>query len=135
MLSFLHKLFGRPYPKVLDKVNLFVNSRITYTLDAEQYKIGDLWVSSPISLKGDCEDYALTKQQELINKGIPSSDLSLQLCKYRNQKGDEQGHAVLVYKDVWVLDNRTDIIWRKEQTIYFDWRKDFPKKAIYNGKP
>lgn len=135
MLKFIKGLFSRSYPKVLDEVNTQVNRSITYTSDAEQYKVGDLWVASPISHKGDCEDYVLTKQNQLISKGISPQDLSMYLCFYLKPFGEPQGHAVLLYKDEWVLDNRTDIIWRKRQAPYTGWTKEFTKKAIYNGKP
>jgi predicted transglutaminase-like cysteine proteinase len=124
--------FSKPsYPKILSKVNSAVNAGLYYLGDIENYGKSDVWVKNPFNNTGDCEDYALTKQDRLHRFGICPKDLDIQLV-YR--KG--QPHAVLVYKDTWVLDNFTDVIWNKNDLKdYTNWIKDEGNRKIYDGSP
>lgn len=121
-------------PEIVRKINREVNSEIKYAEDRDQYKVSDIWVVNPESGFGDCEDYALTKQSRLFYEGIPLSDLDIQLCQYRDRTNKLIWHAVLVYKNIWVLDNKTDIIWQKKdlKNVYFNWNPNEGKRVIYD---
>lgn len=132
IMGWFTNLFKRKYPKIIDEVNTLVNSNIKYKTDVMHYGITDVWIDSPVDGMGDCEDFALTKKSSLILKGIPPEDLSIFTCRYVTPTG-YQDHAVLLYKTTWVLDNRTDIIWKKEQTQYTNWAPSKNRK-IYVGQ-
>ena len=95
---------------LLDKVNRTVNAEIAPQEDPAR---ADDWEISPPA--GDCNDYAVTKQQELISNGLPTSAVRLAVAKVP----DGEGHLVVVVKTSEgdeVLDNRTDDINRWDQT-------------------
>lgn len=83
-------------------VNLRVNDAIT-----PEYDDADVW--SPNAAAGDCEDYALTKRQQLIARGWAPSQLLIAVAE-DPLLGD---HAVLIARtdqgDL-VLDNLTNEI-------------------------
>jgi len=136
MFSFFKKCKKpKEYPEVLDKVNLEVNKKIWYVSDNKNYGKSDVWVVNPENKQGDCEDYALTKQKRLIEKNIPKEDLDIQLTFFTNRNNQKEAHAVLVYKNIWVLDNLTDKIIKKYETGYFDWIENEGKRTIHEGKP
>jgi predicted transglutaminase-like cysteine proteinase len=88
----------------LQKINVQVNHDIRYTDDPSNV---DLWRAGVTA--GDCDDYALTKRQRLLNAGWPSS--ALRVATARTEEG--VGHAVLVVSTVegdFVLDNRTNVM-------------------------
>lgn len=82
-------------------VNQRVNARIRYRSDADQYGVEDRWVSNPSSGQGDCEDYALTKADELERMGVSPNRMKIGV---RNQTGG--AHAFLVV-DGLRADNRS----------------------------
>ncbi len=106
----------------LDQVNKGVNRQISPVNDTGKYGWADTWSLAPKS--GDCEDYALTKRDELVRKGWPSRALRLAVVK----TSWGEGHAVLVVRTQdgdLVLDNRTpaimpwheaDLTWLKIQS-------------------
>lgn len=87
----------------LERVNTRVNRSIRYESDMAQYGQPERWVAYPPSGRGDCEDYAFTKEAELKRAGFASHRL-----RVRMDVLDERGgrHAVLVVDGEWVLDNR-----------------------------
>jgi predicted transglutaminase-like cysteine proteinase len=96
----------------LDEINRAINHAIEPKTDLDVYGVSEHW-TLPID-KGDCEDYALLKQQVLIKRGWPASALLLTVV--RDEKGE--GHAVLTARTAqgdFVLDNKTDQvrIWHK----------------------
>lgn len=103
----------------LRNVNRSINAAIRPQRDATGQ---DVW--SIDSASGDCEDYALTKKQRLLQAGWPPSSLLIALVEIRGG-GD---HAVLIARTSggdYVLDNRsekvqlwssTDYIWRMVQS-------------------
>lgn len=97
----------------LQAVNRDINSRITYVADRVAAGVNDQW---NVAIRtGDCEDYALTKRQELLDRGWPSDRLLLALA--RTPEG--VGHVVLVVRtdrQDLVLDNMTDEIHPWEKT-------------------
>jgi predicted transglutaminase-like cysteine proteinase len=89
----------------LDEINRSVNRAIAPATDQEIYGVSELW-TLPVD-RGDCEDYALLKQKELIERGWPQSALLLTVV--RDEKGE--GHAVLTARTAqgdFVLDNKVD---------------------------
>lgn len=88
----------------LQRINAQVNKDIRYTDDPSDK---DLWRAGVKA--GDCDDYALTKRQRLLDAGWPSS--ALRVATARTEEGI--GHAVLVVSTIegdFVLDNRTNVM-------------------------
>jgi predicted transglutaminase-like cysteine proteinase len=89
----------------LDEINRSVNSAIKPVTDLEAYGVSEYW-TIPTD-KGDCEDYALLKQQILISRGWPTSALLMTVV--RDERGE--GHAVLTVRTSqgdYILDNKID---------------------------
>ncbi len=89
-------------------INASVNAAHEYESDASGYRIGEFWAIMGPGDTGDCEDFALTKMQELLDAGY---DIRyLQLAWGYTETGN--AHAVLVIRTsnrgALVLDNRTD---------------------------
>lgn len=79
----------------------------TYVDDKKQYGVPEHW---DISLKGDCEDYALWCREELKKHGIASD---LVVCF------TETGEAHLVCSvEGWILDNRYKTVRRRDDLKY-----------------
>jgi predicted transglutaminase-like cysteine proteinase len=97
-------------------VNSFYNTTIIPMTDMQQYHIADFW-TYPDSGYGDCEDYQLAKQRQLIRQGWPQSDLLMAVVRDHNN----QGHAVLIVRtdrgDL-VLDNQDSLIRLWSDTSY-----------------
>lgn len=105
-------------PAHLQQVNTRVNHNITYMSDQVQYGEPDRWVANPTSGKGDCEDYALTKQ-EIVGGQVLACNLY------------GTWHAVLVV-DGWVLDNLRD---NPVPAKYYDCQQWLPvSKPKHEGK-
>ena len=73
--------------------------------------LGDGWTIAPEM--GDCNDYAVTKRHELLERGLPSRALRLSVVK----TASGIGHLVLVVvttKGDLVMDDLTEVIlpWR-----------------------
>jgi predicted transglutaminase-like cysteine proteinase len=89
----------------LDEINRSINAAIKPVTDLEAYGVSEYW-TIPTD-KGDCEDYALLKQQILISRGWPTS--SLLMTVVRDERGE--GHAVLTARTSqgdYILDNKID---------------------------
>jgi predicted transglutaminase-like cysteine proteinase len=83
-------------------INNGVNTRVIPRTDMEIWGKEEVW-SYP-GRYGDCEDYALEKRRELMEKGVPAGDVLLTVVRQSN--GD--GHAVLtVHTSLgdFILDN------------------------------
>ncbi|MGW8301313.1 MAG: transglutaminase-like cysteine peptidase [Desulfobacterales bacterium] len=92
-----------------------VNSQHTYATDASYRKVAEHWDIMGVGDKGDCEDFALTKADRLINDlGLSPSNMQVGLCHTNN--GDY--HAVLMVPTVshgtLVLDINTFGVLTKE---------------------
>lgn len=83
---------------LLKRVNRNVNASMTYRPDGE-----DIW-----GVGSDCEDYAVKKLETLLHAGVPRGALRLAITRV-----NRRGHAVLVVRDEWVLDNLRDDILRR----------------------
>lgn len=77
----------------------------------------------PVSGKGDCEDYVLLKQRELMARGWPQSALLITVVRDENN----EGHAVLTVRtdlgDL-ILDNKNSKIlaWNQTPYTYIKWQ-------------
>ncbi len=98
----------------LEAVNARVNEAIWPA--ADDYD-ADVWSIAPEA--GDCDDYAVTKREQLIAMGYPPA--ALLLTTARTERGER--HLVLVVStdsgDL-VLDNRTDAI-RDWRDVRYTW--------------
>lgn len=120
-----------PRMQLADAINGQVNREMTYQSDQEQYGQSDRWVINPVSGKGDCEDYALTKMFKLADAKIPSH---VMMCALPSGTW----HSVTVLHDDgqrWVLDNiRPYPVPFDEYNCKLWFIADFNKRPIYSGK-
>lgn len=112
-------------------INRAVNSQIIYQTDVEQYGVSDRWVVNPVSGKGDCEDYALTKVDRLKSQGIASR---VAVCMKR-----EGPHAVAlvdVAGETYALDNLRQWPYRKADSGCVWWAPEYINslKTVHKGK-
>lgn len=98
----------------LRDVQYSVNARITSKVEAKGEDHWDVGVSA-----GDCDDYAVTKRAELIDRGWPSSALTLTVGFLPNG----EGHLVLVARTdrgEFLLDNlRSDVV--AADRVHYRW--------------
>jgi predicted transglutaminase-like cysteine proteinase len=105
--------------ELLNRVNSNVNAAIVPTAKGYGPDLQDGWSISPI--RGDCNDYAVTKRHDLIQQGLPANDLRLSVVK----TSSGIGHLVLVVattKGDMVLDNLSETI-RPWQSTDYHWLK------------
>jgi predicted transglutaminase-like cysteine proteinase len=105
--------------QLLDRVNHEVNAAIGPGSKSYGKNLREGWTIAP--LRGDCNDYAVTKRHELLRSGLPAKALRLAVVVTKS----EGGHLVLLVattKGNLVLDNLTDEIvpW---QTTDYQWLK------------
>lgn len=82
-------------------VNTYVNQHYTYLLD-----LADEWeFMGPGRLSGDCEDFALTKINMLLNLGFSIDDFKLQGGYPSTSSSIVIGHMWVLYRNSIVLDN------------------------------
>jgi predicted transglutaminase-like cysteine proteinase len=87
----------------MNLVNTAVNASIAPKPDPNPGQVNTHWRIAP--LKGDCNDYAVTKRHELLKAGWPSA--SLLLAEVTLISTGEH-HLILIVKGTqadWVLDN------------------------------
>ncbi len=100
----------------LIELNSAVNARIKPITDREQFGVEEYW-TYPTNGAGDCEEYVLEKQRQLLARGWPQSAVLITVVK------DQQnaGHAVLVVRtdkgDV-ILDNQIEAVMPWYSTPY-----------------
>jgi len=104
---------------LLKRVNRDVNMSIIPAVKSYGLNLGDGWTIGPDL--GDCNDYAVTKRHEFLERGLSSKALRLAVVK----TASGVGHLVLVvattHGDI-VLDNLTDVI-RPWQITDYHWLK------------
>lgn len=117
-------------------VNHFVNDRMTPIGDKEHYGLEEFWVMAPADMKGDCEDYALTKLMILSNSGFPivprTKLVGVMVHHIVMGKDQLDGHMILAIEllpgnEVAYLDNRYPNLMTREELVehgyeFFDWR-------------
>lgn len=89
----------------LDQINRLVNEAIKPATDRETYGVDEYWELP--KRQGDCEDYALLKQQMLLAIGWPQSSLLLTIVF----DDENQAHTVLTAhtdKGDFILDNKSN---------------------------
>ena len=97
----------------IDAVNRFVNSRVAFVNDSQQFGVSDRWMNAAETIRrgrGDCEDFAIAKLQMLRRAGFADKDLYLVILRDTARRAD---HAVLVVRAegrMLVLDNGTSRI-------------------------
>ena len=104
---------------LLYRINRQINAAIVPTRKDFARDVAAAWAIAPNS--GDCNDYAVTKQHELLHYKLPASALRLSEVKTM----DGEGHLVLVVsttKGELVLDNLTDEI-RSWKEVDYRWLK------------
>lgn len=111
--AFVEGLEGLSDIERIDAVNRYVNRRVAFTNDSQQFGSADLWLAAADTLsrgRGDCEDYAIAKLQMLRRAGFADKDLYLVILRDLSRRAD---HAVLVVRAegrLLVLDNGTNRI-------------------------
>lgn len=115
------------YIKALYHINKTVNEKMTYVRDIDQYGVSEKWVWLPESLKGDCEDYALTKLAILQKAQFPT----IERARITMLRVKGTGHAVLEVlvpgAGVLVMDNNFDRLMTRRELIldhgytFYDW--------------
>jgi predicted transglutaminase-like cysteine proteinase len=104
--------------ETMQRVNRDVNLSIMPVAKSDPIADGG-WTISPVS--GDCNDYAVTKRHELLQKGLPAKAARLAVVKTPSGIG----HLVLVVstnKGNLVLDNLSETIMPWQLTKY-QWLK------------
>lgn len=89
-------------------LNHKVNSRIRPVTDEENFGKPEYW-TYPVNGMGDCEEYVLEKQRELIAAGWPRSALLITVAK----DVKNAGHAVLTVRTDqgdMILDNQIEAV-------------------------
>ena len=82
-----------------------VNFNTEYRTDLKQYGVPEFWTMA--GKFGDCEDYALSKRNALLNAGWSKDKLGLCVC----YTASNEGHCVLwvgTDKGSFILDNNYD---------------------------
>lgn len=100
----------------LYQVNTSVNAAIAPVSDQDQYGEPERW-ALPANGAGDCEDYALLKQQRLQQQGFPANSLRMTVVLDEH----DEGHAVLTLVTAqgdYILDNRRNDILLWKDTRY-----------------
>jgi len=96
--------------ETIKQTNANVNAAHEYETDLSGYGAGDYWDIMTTGQRGDCEDFALTKMQELINAGYPVKNLQMAIVAVEGTT--VANHAVLMIQTVnrgtLILDNRFD---------------------------
>ena len=103
---------------VLDEVFERMKSGHVYTTDKLQYKKNDHWRPE---LVGDCEDFALACDKELMKLGVDSGEYIL--CYTET----DDYHMVLSV-DGWILDNRQRRV-KSRDDLPYKW-----DKVLRNGQ-
>lgn len=102
----------------LTAINDAVNASIVPETDADLYEVTEYWTYP--NGRGDCEDYALEKRRQLIQRGWDASTLLMTVVRQPN--GD--GHAVLM-----VRTDRGDLILDNQNGSVLVWN-DTPYEFI-----
>jgi predicted transglutaminase-like cysteine proteinase len=115
----------------LANLNRQVNHMIQGESDMEHYGVADYWVMLPQDMKGDCEDYALSKLFLLGQAGFPTVTNAKLVGVIVHRKDGSEGHAILALRlkdgSVVYLDNLNDEPMTRKELVkqgyeFFDWR-------------
>ena len=129
-------MLSAPAWKVLERVNLYVNTHVKPMTDMEHWGVVERW-NYPDDGYGDCEDYVLQKRRMLMQAGWPREALLITVV--RDKHGD--GHAVLTVKadkGEYILDNQNDqiLVWSDTGYRFVKRQSQFdPNVWIALGEP
>lgn len=126
--------FPNEDPAVVDAlaiVNQSINQMIKPVEDAKHYGVEQVMVSFPPDMKGDCEDYALTKLVMLEQAGLPVPAFArLRFVYVVDAKGGAFAHALLEVRmpkgGIALLDNNFNALMTRGELEargyqFFDW--------------
>lgn len=105
--------------ELLERINRYVNHRVTYRSDDRNHSDRDVWSSASETLargSGDCEDFAILKLQLLRAAGLDPKRMKLVLLRDLSLNAH---HALLLIRAAsgWVaLDNLNDSVYEASQT-------------------
>ena len=129
--------YDKPYTeenkKTLDdimKIYLDIFLRFFYTKDKK-----DVWNKlSGEFLYGDCEDFAITLREELLNNGFRKNDIRLALCAIKKTTIEYDHMVCLIYCDgkEYVADNVS--LYLKNEYIVYKWAAVLDEQGIYWNK-
>lgn len=91
----------------LSGVNARINRDVVFISDMDNLGLEEHW-NLPLDGRGDCEDFALAKREELVQSGWPRGALTLAIAFHKVRCFP---HAVLLAETdsgTWVLDNLHD---------------------------
>lgn len=111
-------VLGDEERRLITIVNRRVNEKISYLSDWDNYGVPDFHAVNPVERKphspwvvrgvyGDCEDYALSKKEELIKGGVDPSRLFVAKA-VTGDRWEVSPHCVLLVpegREWWVMDN------------------------------
>lgn len=109
--------------KTPKQILTWVRENITYTRD-----VGDNWQTPNETLvrkAGDCEDFCILMRALLINAGFDSSKIWMMIG---NDLIAKEAHAVLVFEDKFVLDQRCS------KVLLLEMYMDFTPVLAYSDK-
>lgn len=102
--------------QILNAVNRSVNGEIRPVTDIDQWGVVEKW-GFPDTGRGDCEDYALLKRRQLVERGIPRRAMLMTVVI--DETGG--GHAILMVRTDrgdMILDNKRASITPWSETGY-----------------
>ena len=98
-----------------ESVHRKVNFDTGYRTDLKQYGVPEFWTMT--GKFGDCEDYALSKRNALLDAGWPKDKLGLCVCYTQSN----EGHCCLwvdTDKGSFILDNNYDFPMKPSELPY-----------------
>lgn len=109
--------------KIAEQVFADARANFIYTPDGEQFDVREDWRSHAGEIEGswrdDCDGFAITCAELLIERGVPKENVKLIYCKTETGTG----HLVCGVDadgDTLILDNRQRAVWGWE-TIRYEW--------------
>ncbi|MBT3426263.1 MAG: transglutaminase [Gammaproteobacteria bacterium] len=102
-INLIEEISPLPDRDKLVYVNNFFNQKISWVDDQEAWGQEDYWATpleTMAKLKGDCEDFSISKYITLILANMPNEKLRITYVKARIKKGNttvSQAHMVLAY--------------------------------------
>ena len=112
--------------EALDEVNLAVNRAIRYRSDDKVFGRAEFWTVVADGDAGDCEDFALTKLQRLLDRGFPREAMRLAIV---HRPRDGIRHAVLTVetdRGTYVLDSSYNRVVAWSDLPYTNWMRENP---------
>lgn len=114
----------------LQDVNRAINNRVTYTSDIHAYNRVDFWQIA--EKEGDCEDFALAKQQALLQLNWDMRNV--RLATVSSTPWGAEGHCVLLVRLAggdYVLDNNVATVLPWQQCGYRFFRVQVPGQLAW----